>query len=83
MTYSNGNNIHSNTNYWTGKDISINKNQRLQVTTSDGTSGETESPTWASTTSIFHHFDSKLTNNGQAWEEHNSAPRDKGMQTQA
>jgi len=45
--------------------------------------GETESPTWASTTSILHHFDSKLTNNGQAWEEHNSAPRDKGMQTQA
>ena len=45
--------------------------------------GETESPTWASTTSILHHFDSKLTDNGQAWEEHNSAPRDKGMQTQA
>ena len=45
--------------------------------------GETESPTWASTTSILHHFDSNITSKRQAWEEHNSAPRDKGMQTQA
>ena len=35
-----------------------------------------------------HHFnlpslDSKLTIKRQAWEEHNSAPRDKGMYTQA
>ena len=45
--------------------------------------GETESPTWASTTSILHHFYSKLTSKRKSWEEHNSAPRDKGMQTQA
>ena len=37
--------------------------------------GETESPTWASTTSILHNFDSKLTSKGQAWEEHKSAPK--------
>ena len=35
-----------------------------------------------------HHLnplslDSKLTRKTQAWEEHKSAPRDKGMQTQA
>ena len=35
-----------------------------------------------------HHLnppslDSKLTSKRQAWEEHKSAPRDKGMQTQA
>ena len=34
-----------------------------------------------------HHFnppslDSKLTSKQQAWEQHKSAPRDKGMQTQ-
>ena len=37
--------------------------------------GETESPTWASTTSILHHSDSKLTRKRQSWEEHNSAPK--------
>ena len=35
-----------------------------------------------------HHFnppslDSKLTSKGKAWEKHKSAPRDKGVQTQA
>ena len=44
--------------------------------------GETESPTWASTTSILQHSDSKLTNKGKLGKNTIVLQRDKGMQTQ-
>ena len=50
-------NIHSNTHYWIGKDIYININQRLQWIQPLSAClriRETESPTWASTTSILY-----------------------------
>ena len=74
-------NIHSNTHYWTGKDISININQILQDTTSDSTFAN-----WRKLIPHLglHHFnppslDSKLISQRKAWEEHKSAPRDKWM----
>ena len=77
---------HSNIHYWTGKDISINiKSEITMNTTSVGTS--TNQRNWVPHLGL-HHFnppslDSKLTSKGKAWQEHKSAPRDKGIQTQA
>ena len=51
------------------------KDYKWQPLTACLRTGENESPTWASTTSILHHFDSKLTSKGQAWEEQSSAPK--------
>ena len=66
------------------KIVLININQRSQDTTSDGTSANQRNliPHLG-----LHHFnppslDRKLTSKRQAWKEHESAPRDKGMQTQ-
>ena len=74
-------NIHSNTHYWTGKDISINiKSEITMNTTSVSTSANRRNrvPHLG-----IHHFNppslnSDLTIKRQAWEEHQSAIRDKG-----
>ena len=51
------------------------RDYKWQPLTAHLRTGETEYPTWGSTTSILHHFDSKITSKRQAWEEHNSAPK--------
>ena len=72
--------------YWTEKDISINiKSEITMDTTSVGTSANQRNriPQLG-----LHHLNppslySKLTSKRQAWEEHQSDPRDKGMKTHA
>ena len=55
-----GFNIHLKSHHWTGKDIFININQRLQEwqpLSARLRTRETKSSTWASTTSIFHRLE--------------------------
>ena len=69
------------THYWIGKDISINIKLEITMnTTSVGTSANQRNRVPHLS---LHHFnppslDSKLISKREAWEEHKSAPRDKG-----
>ena len=58
------------------------RDYKWQTMTARLRTGETKSPTWASTTSILHHSDSKLTNKGKLGKNTTLLQRDKGMQTQ-
>ena len=63
------------------KIVLININQRLQPLTAHLRTGETESSTWASTTSILH-ISIASSQEKERLGRTQSAPRDKGMQTQ-
>ena len=74
-----------NIHYWIGKDISINI--KLEITMNTTFVGMSANRRNGIPHLGLHHLnppslDSKLTSKRKSWEEHKSAPRDKGRQTQ-